>query len=64
MGFLMTYSLDDCRPLGQDPTISPVQMTCGDGEYSAIGAIWYFSWLIIILWLILKYLIIYIEIYR
>ena len=35
------FFLDDCKPLGEDPTRFPIQMYCGDGQYSAIGAIWF-----------------------
>ena len=31
----------DCRPYGEDPTESPIQMYCNDGEYNVIGAIWF-----------------------
>ena len=41
LGFTMIYFLTDCKPLGEDPTKYPIQMYCGDGEYSAIGAIWF-----------------------
>lgn len=37
---LMIYSIDDCRPLGEDPTEHPVQMFCGDGEYNTLAALW------------------------
>jgi len=32
---------NDCKPLGDDPNKYPIQMFCGDGQYSAIGAIWF-----------------------
>ncbi|KAJ9582590.1 hypothetical protein L9F63_023078, partial [Diploptera punctata] len=41
LGFLMIYFLNDCKPLGQDPTTNPIQMFCGDGEYNAVAAIWF-----------------------
>lgn len=37
---LMIYSIDHCRPLGEDPTEHPVQMYCGDGEYNTLAALW------------------------
>ncbi|KAF4520380.1 hypothetical protein B566_EDAN012885 [Ephemera danica] len=40
-GFTMIYAIDDCKPLGQDPTKYPIQMYCGDGEYSVTAAIWF-----------------------
>lgn len=40
LGLLMIYSIDDCKPLGQDPTKNPVQMYCGDGQYNSIAALW------------------------
>ncbi|KAL1138626.1 hypothetical protein AAG570_008689, partial [Ranatra chinensis] len=40
IGLIMIYCLDDCKPLGQDPTKYPVQMYCADGEYNSIAAIW------------------------
>jgi len=40
VGFGMIIYVDDCKPLGEDPTKYPIQMWCGDGEYSAMGAIW------------------------
>ena len=39
-GFIMIYMISDCKPLGKDPTINPIQMYCNDGEYHVIGAIW------------------------
>ncbi|XP_067006232.2 H(+)/Cl(-) exchange transporter 7 [Anabrus simplex] len=41
LGFVMIYLLNDCRPLGQDPTKFPLQLYCGDGEYNVVGAIWF-----------------------
>ncbi|XP_034241904.1 H(+)/Cl(-) exchange transporter 7 isoform X2 [Thrips palmi] len=41
VGFAMIYFLNDCRPLGQDPTKFPIQVFCGDGEYNALGALWF-----------------------
>lgn len=40
VGLLMTYSINDCKPLGQDPTEHPVQMYCKDNEYNSIAALW------------------------
>ncbi|PZC82996.1 hypothetical protein B5X24_HaOG208863 [Helicoverpa armigera] len=36
-GFLMMFLLNDCRPLGEDPT----KLYCADGEYNALAAIWF-----------------------
>lgn len=33
--------MNDCRPLGLDPTPYPVQMFCEDNEYNAIAALWF-----------------------
>lgn len=41
VGFLTMYLLNDCKPLGQDPTKYPVQLYCNDGEYNAVAAIWF-----------------------
>ncbi|XP_057341754.1 H(+)/Cl(-) exchange transporter 7 [Microplitis mediator] len=41
MGSLMIYFLNDCKPLGQDPTKYPVRMFCKEGEYSAVAALWF-----------------------
>lgn len=41
MGFAMMNLLDDCKPLGQDPTKFPIQMHCNEGEYSAVAALWF-----------------------
>lgn len=41
VGFGMIFYLNDCRPLGQDPTKFPIQVFCGDGEYNALGALWF-----------------------
>lgn len=41
MGFLMMYTINDCKPLGQDPTENPVQMYCNENEYSAVAALWF-----------------------
>ncbi|CAH0719483.1 unnamed protein product, partial [Brenthis ino] len=40
-GFLMMFLLDDCRPLGEDPTKVPLQLFCADGEYNTVAAIWF-----------------------
>ncbi|XP_047023936.1 H(+)/Cl(-) exchange transporter 7-like [Helicoverpa armigera] len=40
-GFLMMFLLNDCRPLGEDPTKVPLQLYCADGEYNALAAIWF-----------------------
>nr|XP_033335693.1 H(+)/Cl(-) exchange transporter 7 [Megalopta genalis] len=41
MGFVMIYFLNDCKPLGQDPTKFPIQMFCREGEYNAVAALWF-----------------------
>lgn len=41
VGSLMIYFLNDCKPLGKDPTKYPVQMFCKEGEYSAVAALWF-----------------------
>ncbi|XP_018398180.1 PREDICTED: H(+)/Cl(-) exchange transporter 7 isoform X2 [Cyphomyrmex costatus] len=41
MGSLMIYFVNDCKPLGNDPTKFPVQMYCAEGEYSAVAALWF-----------------------
>ncbi|XP_018323894.1 H(+)/Cl(-) exchange transporter 7 isoform X1 [Agrilus planipennis] len=41
VGFLMMFSINDCKPLGQDPTKYPTQMYCGDGEYNVLASIWF-----------------------
>ncbi|XP_041977945.1 H(+)/Cl(-) exchange transporter 7 [Aricia agestis] len=40
-GFLMMFLLNDCRPLGEDPTKVPLQLYCADGEYNALAALWF-----------------------
>ncbi|XP_039293986.1 H(+)/Cl(-) exchange transporter 7 [Nilaparvata lugens] len=40
IAMLMIYYLDECNPLGQDPTKYPLQMYCADGEYNTISALW------------------------
>lgn len=37
----MAYSITDCRPLGNDPTETPVQLFCEDNEYNAAAALWF-----------------------
>lgn len=41
VGFLMMFLLNDCRPLGEDPTKVPLQLYCADGEYNVLAAIWF-----------------------
>ncbi|KAH0947333.1 hypothetical protein HN011_003798 [Eciton burchellii] len=41
IGFLMIYFVDDCKPLGNDPTKFPVQMYCAKGQYSAVASLWF-----------------------
>lgn len=38
---LMMFTISDCRPLGNDPTLYPVQMFCEDNEYNAAAALWF-----------------------
>ncbi|XP_052840572.1 H(+)/Cl(-) exchange transporter 7 [Drosophila gunungcola] len=38
---LMIYFINDCRPLGNDPTNHPVQLFCEDNEYNAVAALWF-----------------------
>lgn len=38
---IMIYTINDCRPLGNDPTLSPVQLFCEDNEYNAAAALWF-----------------------
>lgn len=38
---LMMFSISDCRPLGVDPTLHPVQLFCKDNEYNAVAALWF-----------------------
>ncbi|SPP74226.1 H(+)/Cl(-) exchange transporter 7 [Drosophila guanche] len=38
---MMIYFINDCRPLGNDPTIHPVQLFCEDNEYNAVAALWF-----------------------
>lgn len=40
-GCAMMYVLNDCRPLGNDPTMTPVQLACEDNEYNAAAALWF-----------------------
>ncbi|KAJ6641311.1 H(+)/Cl(-) exchange transporter 7 [Pseudolycoriella hygida] len=37
----MMFTMNDCRPLGLDPTPYPVQLFCEDNEYNAIAALWF-----------------------
>lgn len=37
----MAYTINDCRPLGNDPTTTPVQLFCEDNEYNAAAALWF-----------------------
>lgn len=38
---LMMFTINDCRPLGVDPTTYPVQLFCEDNEYNAVAALWF-----------------------
>lgn len=37
----MMFGIQDCRPLGVDPTPHPVQLFCQDNEYNAVAALWF-----------------------
>ncbi|KAG4067704.1 hypothetical protein HA402_005476 [Bradysia odoriphaga] len=37
----MMFTMNDCRPLGLDPTPYPVQLFCEDNEYNAVAALWF-----------------------
>ncbi|KAM7345339.1 chloride channel protein 7 [Cochliomyia hominivorax] len=37
----MIYFINDCRPLGNDPTDYPTQLFCEDSEYNAVAALWF-----------------------
>ncbi|XP_044253357.1 H(+)/Cl(-) exchange transporter 7 [Tribolium madens] len=41
LGFLMMFLLNDCKPLGQDPTKYPTQLYCQDGQYNVLASIWF-----------------------
>ncbi|XP_024889574.1 H(+)/Cl(-) exchange transporter 7 [Temnothorax curvispinosus] len=41
MGSLMIYFVNDCKPLGNDPTKFPVQMYCEEGQYNAVASLWF-----------------------
>ncbi|XP_039315677.1 H(+)/Cl(-) exchange transporter 7 [Solenopsis invicta] len=41
VGSLMIYFVNDCKPLGNDPTKFPVQMYCAEGEYNAVASLWF-----------------------
>ncbi|RZC41881.1 H(+)/Cl(-) exchange transporter 7 [Asbolus verrucosus] len=41
LGFLMMFMLNDCKPLGQDPTKYPTQLYCQDGQYNVLASIWF-----------------------
>lgn len=41
VGFLMMFFLNDCKPLGQDPTKYPTQLYCSDGQYNVLASIWF-----------------------
>ncbi|KYQ58999.1 H(+)/Cl(-) exchange transporter 7 [Trachymyrmex zeteki] len=41
MGSLMIYFVNDCKPLGNDPTKFPVQMYCAEGQYNAVASLWF-----------------------
>ncbi|XP_053987126.1 H(+)/Cl(-) exchange transporter 7 [Hylaeus anthracinus] len=41
MGFVMIYIINDCKPIGQDPTKFPIQMYCNEGEYNVVATLWF-----------------------
>ncbi|KAI4456765.1 chloride channel protein clc family member [Holotrichia oblita] len=41
IAMLMMFTLNDCKPIGQDPTKYPTQMYCGDGQYNVLASIWF-----------------------
>uniref|UniRef100_A0A1A9V4S9 Chloride channel protein n=1 Tax=Glossina austeni TaxID=7395 RepID=A0A1A9V4S9_GLOAU len=41
MACAMIYFINDCRPLGNDPTEYPTQLFCEDNEYNAVAALWF-----------------------
>ncbi|XP_018570923.1 H(+)/Cl(-) exchange transporter 7 [Anoplophora glabripennis] len=41
VGFLMMFTINDCKPLGANPTNYPTQMYCMDGQYNALASIWF-----------------------
>ncbi|KAF7265234.1 chloride channel protein 7 isoform X1 [Rhynchophorus ferrugineus] len=41
VGFLLMFLINDCKPLGQDPTKYPTQLYCVDGEYNVLASIWF-----------------------
>lgn len=38
---IMVYTINDCRPLGNDPTDYPIQLYCEDNEYNAVASLWF-----------------------
>lgn len=38
---LMMFLINDCRPLGVDPTTYPVRLFCKENEYNAVAALWF-----------------------
>ncbi|XP_054261984.1 H(+)/Cl(-) exchange transporter 7-like [Macrosteles quadrilineatus] len=40
VALLMMFWISDCKSLGTDPTTTPVQLYCGDGEYNTIASLW------------------------
>uniref|UniRef100_A0A6P7FEH3 Chloride channel protein n=1 Tax=Diabrotica virgifera virgifera TaxID=50390 RepID=A0A6P7FEH3_DIAVI len=41
VGFLMMFTINDCKPLGSDPTRYPTQLYCLDGQYNVLASIWF-----------------------
>ncbi|KAJ8979965.1 hypothetical protein NQ317_013713 [Molorchus minor] len=41
VGFLMMFTINDCKPLGLDPTKYPTQLYCDDGKYNVLASIWF-----------------------
>ncbi|XP_055919350.1 H(+)/Cl(-) exchange transporter 7 [Eupeodes corollae] len=38
---IMVYLINDCRPLGNDPTDYPIQLYCEDNQYNAVASLWF-----------------------
>lgn len=39
--FIMITFINDCRPLGVDPTINPIQLFCDDNQYNVAASLWF-----------------------
>ncbi|GAB0092589.1 Chloride channel protein [Sergentomyia squamirostris] len=40
-GSILMFTINDCKPLGNDPIKYPVQLFCEDNEYNAVAALWF-----------------------